>query len=143
MSFVIRSHNDVWLRTASCAALLLLLCAATACTVTETPFVRTASNAGSAFAAAATTLSYAHSGKVTFAYAASSFADFQSELSGTDQALAAQSGGDRRTLQHLLALYAAAMRVIDAPCLSTSCAWRGQVQVLNQASEAFLKVGGS
>lgn len=131
------------LKTATCAALLLLLCTLAACTVTDTPFARTASNAGSAFAAAATTLSYAHEGKVTSRYAASSFANFQSELNGTDQTLAAQNGTDRRTLQHLLALYDAAMRVIETPCLSNSCDWRVQLQALNSASEAFLKAGSS
>ena len=131
------------LKTGTYALLLFLLCTLAACTVTETPFARITSNAGSAFAAAATTLSYAHEGKVTFGYAASSFANFQSELNGTNQTLTAQNGADRHTLQHLLALYAAAMRVIAAPCLSNSCDWRVQVQTLAQASEAFLKAGSS
>jgi hypothetical protein len=67
-------------------------------------------NAGSEFAAASTTLSYAHKGKITYAYAASSFVNYQSQLDGLDQTLPAQSGApNRQTVEHLLALYKSAI----------------------------------
>ncbi len=123
-------------------SLILLLFIVTGCAVTDTAFAKTASNAGAAFAAASTTLSYAHEGKITYAYAASSFANFQSELSGTDTTLAAQ-GANKRTVQHLLALYMPAMNAINAPCLSNTCNWQSQVAILTRASQAFLGAGNS
>ena len=123
--------------------LLVLFSLSTACTFTETAFTRTANNAGSAFAAAEVTLTYAHEGKITYSYAASSFVNFQSELSGTDQTLAAQGAANTHTLQRLLALSSPAIQVIDAPCLSNMCNWRKQIEILNRASQAFLKAGSS
>src|SRR5947209_14694496 len=115
--------------------LLILLLIVTGCQFTQAAFPRTASNAGSAFAAAATTLAYAHAGKVTYAYAAASFVNYQSELDGLDQMLPAQKGApDKHTVQHLLALYKVAIQAVDAPCLSNSCDWRTQVDALNRTS---------
>jgi len=123
--------------------LLMLFSLSTACTFTETAFTRTANNAGSAFAAAEVTLTYAHEGKITYSYAASSFVNFQSELSGTDQTLAAQGAANTHTLQRLLALFSPAIQVIDAPCLSNMRNWRKQIEILNRASQAFLEAGSS
>lgn len=133
----------MWQKSGTCVGFFLILSLLAACTVTESPFARTASNAGSAFAAAATTLTYAHGGQITYAYAAASYVNFQSELSGTDQTLTAQGGTDKRTVQQLLALYTPAMQVIDAPCLSSTCDWRRQIDILNRASQEFLKAGNS
>jgi len=72
--------------------LLVLPVMASGCQLAQPAFARTAANAGSAFAAASTTLSYAHEGKITYAYASSSFVNYQSELSRLDQALPAQQG---------------------------------------------------
>lgn len=138
-----RIHNEMWQKSGTCLGFLLVLSLLASCTVTESTFAKTTSNAGSAFAAAATTLTYAHDGKITFAYAASSYVNFQSELSGTDQTLNAQGGVNRRMVQHLLALYRPAMQVIDAPCLSSACGWQKQLEILNRASQEFLKAGNS
>ena len=124
--------------------LLILLLLVTGCQFTQAAFPRMASNAGSAFVAAATTLAYAHEGKVTYAYAAASFVNYQSELDGLDQTLPSQSGTpDKRTVQHLLDLYKVAIKAVDSPCLSNSCDWRIQVDALNRTSKAFLEVAGS
>jgi hypothetical protein len=137
------SHNKMW-QTPGMGLMLLVLCSLlAACTFTQTPFTRTVNNTGSAFAAAEATLTYAHEGKITYSYAASSFINYQSELSGTDQALATQGTGDRHTLQRLLALYASAIQVVDNPCLSNICNWRKQVEILKRASQAFLEAGSS
>jgi hypothetical protein len=138
-----RSQFTLWQNAGRCLGLLVLLAGVSACTITQSTFAMTANNAGSAFAAAATTLTYAHDGNITSAYAASSFVSFQSELSGTDQTLTAQGAADRRTLHHLLALYTPAMQVIDAPCLSRTCHWRKQIALLDRASSAFLEAGNS
>ena len=124
--------------------LLILLLIVTGCQFQQAAFPRMASNAGSAFAAAATTLAYAHEGKVTYAYAAASFVNYQSELDGLDQTLPSQSGApDKHAVQHLLNLYKVAIKAVDSPCLSNSCDWRIQVDALNRTSKAFLEVGGS
>jgi len=138
------SSNCGW-RSFSISILLLLLCfLTTGCQLTQDAFSRMAGNAGAAFAAAATTLSYAHQGKITDAYASSSFVNYQSELSGLDQTLPAQQGApDRRTVEHLLNLYKPAMQAVNVQCLDESCDWHAQVAALERASEALLKAGGS
>jgi hypothetical protein len=115
----------------------------TGCVLTQSTFARTTNNAGSAFAAASTTLTYAHEGKVTYTYAAASFVNFQSELNGIDQTLTTQNSASATTVKHLLALYKPAMQVVDAPCLANTCDWRGQVDQLNRASQAFLEASNS
>jgi hypothetical protein len=123
--------------------LLLLLILATECQMTQSAFARTAGNAGATFAAASTTLSYAHEGKITSAYARSSFENYQSQVSGLEQQLPSQQGApDKHTIERLLALYGNAMQAVNQPCLETSCDWRTQVQNLNRASKAFLEVSG-
>lgn len=112
--------------------------------MTQSGFARTTNNAGSAFAAAATTLTYAHTGKLITAYAQASFENYQSELSGVDQQLPSLGGApDKQTIQHLLTLYKPAMQAVNQPCLEVSCDWQAQVKALNAASDAFLKAGGS
>lgn len=121
--------------------LLVLLVLMTGCQLTQSGFARLTNNAGSAFAAASTTLSYAHEGKITSAYAESSFMNYQSELSGIDQQLPTQQGTpDKQQLQHLLDLYKSAMQAVNSPCLVDSCDWRSQVTALDRASKAFLEV---
>src|SRR5436305_12933833 len=106
-----RSHNRMWRNYCVGSLLLTLLLLVTGCEFTQAAFPRMASNAGSAFAAAATTLAYAHEGKVTYAYAAASFVNYQSELDGLDQTLPSQSGApDKHAVQHLLNLYKVAIK---------------------------------
>lgn len=124
--------------------LLILLVTTTGCQFTQSAFTRTAGNAGAALAAASTTLTYVHEGKIGEAYAASSFVNYTSELDGLDQTLPSQSGvPDAGTLQRLLKLYKPAIEVIHSPCLDASCDWRAQVATLNNASKAFLEAGNS
>lgn len=103
-----------------------------------------AGNAGSAFAAASVTLRYAHEGKITSAYAASSFVNYRSQLDGLDQQLSSQSGApNQQTRHHLLTLYKLAMQVVNHPCLDTTCHWHTQVMTLDRASQAFLEAGSA
>jgi hypothetical protein len=114
------------------------------CRLTQSAFAKTTGDAGAAFAAASTTLAYAHSGKLTDAYTTSSFVNYQGELAGVDQQLPTEQGvSDRHTLQHLLDLYHAAMQAVNFPCLDTSCDWRSQVAALDRASKAFLEASNS
>lgn len=116
----------------------------TGCTATQSAFVQAASNAGSAYAAAATTLAWAHRQQITPAYAASSFVNFQSELSGLDRQLPSLQGAPgEHTVRRLLALYRRAEQAVMHPCLEQSCQWRTQVANLHRASRAFLKAAGA
>jgi hypothetical protein len=122
---------------------LLVLLVTTGCQITQTPFTRTAGQAGAAFAAAATTLRYAHTGKIWVTYARSSFANYQSELRGLDQQLPSQQGAPgKQAIQQLLDVYKPAMQVVNRPCLDASCNWRAQVEILDRASKAFLEAAG-
>jgi hypothetical protein len=127
--------------TLSCS-LFFLLVLASGCQMTQSGFARTANNAGSAFAAASITLSYAHEGMITKAYAQSSFMNYQSELSGLDQQVPSQQGTpDKQQIEHLLDLYKPAMQVVNSPCLASTCHWQAQVAALDRASKAFLEAG--
>ncbi len=61
-------------------SLCVLLFALTECQIAQSAFAKTAGNAGTAFAAASTTLTYTHTDKLTMAYTKSSFEGYQSEL---------------------------------------------------------------
>jgi hypothetical protein len=124
--------------------LLLVVLVVSGCSFTQPGFARTADNAGGAFSAAATTLTYFHQGKLSRAYAISSFVNYESELSGLDQQLPSQQGAPAQsTVQRLIALYRPAMRAVEQPCLDASCDWRGQVAALERASRAFVGVSGA
>jgi hypothetical protein len=124
--------------------LLFVVFILSGCSFTQSAFERTADNAGGAFAAAATTLTYLHQGKLSRAYAVSSFVNYESELSGLDQQLPSQQGAPAQsTVQRLIALYQPAMRAVEQPCLDVGCDWRGQVAALERASQAFVEVSGA
>lgn len=119
-----------------------LLVITVGCQLWQSPFVMTVNNAGAAFAAAATTLTFAHEGKVTRLYARSSFFNYNSALSGVDQQLASRQGTpDAKLARQLLTLYRPAMQAVKQPCLDASCDWRAQVAALDRASQSFLKAG--
>ncbi len=112
------------LRKRCAGPLLLVLLTVTGCQLTQSAFSRTVGNAGAAFSAASTTLAYAHEGKITSAYAQSSFVNYQSELDGLDQQLPSQQGAsDKRTVQHLLDLYRPAMSVEKRPRKPKTVSW--------------------
>ncbi|HKC75626.1 MAG TPA: hypothetical protein VKF37_15705 [Chloroflexota bacterium] len=123
--------------------LLAVLLTLSGCTMTQSDFAQTADTVGSAFAAAATTLAYAHQKKITPAYAAASFVSFQDEVQGVAGQLPSLQGApSARTVRHLLALYEAAERAVLHPCLDLSCDWRTQVQALQRAGNAFTRAAG-
>jgi hypothetical protein len=124
-------------------ALLAVLLTLTGCAMTQSDFAQTADTVGSAFAAAATTLAYAHYKKLTPAYAAASFVSFQDEVQGVAEQLPSLQGApSARAVRQLLALYEPAERAVMHPCLDPSCDWRTQVQALRRAGAAFVKAAG-
>ena len=125
------------------AVLLAVLLTLTGCTMTQSDFAQTADTVGSAFAAAATTLAYAHHKKITPAYAAASLVSFQDEVQGVAGQLPSLQGApSARTVRHLLALYEPAERAVMHPCLDPSCGWRAQVRALQRAGDAFARAAG-
>lgn len=136
-----RPHAHRFAVSLICVLALSLLAG---CAFTQSAFTRTANNTGSAFAAASYTLTQLHRGRITAAYAQSSFVNFQSELQGIDQQLPTQQGApDRQTVQRLLALYQQAIRVVNTPCLDPACNWGSQIAQLDRASRAFLEAGST
>src|SRR2546427_8606702 len=130
------------LRKRCAGPLLLVLLTVTGCQLTQSAFSRTVGNAGAVFSAASTTLSYAHEGKITSAYAQASFVNYQSELDGLDQQLPSQQGApDKRTVQHLLDLYRPAIQAVIQSCLEESCHWQAQGAAFKPANQAF-PIGG-
>lgn len=104
----------------------------------QTPFAKAADKGGAQLAAAATTLTYLHEGKITTRYARSSFINYRQVLKGFDQQLAALSGAPAPAhLKQLLELYQPAAQAVAAPCLSDTCNWRQQVMALQRASDAL------
>src|SRR2546421_6961147 len=131
------------LRKRCAGPLLLVLLTVTGCQLTQSAFSRTVGNAGAVFSAASTTLSYAHEGKITSAYAQASFVNYQSELDGLDQQLPSQQGApDKRTVQHLLDLYRPAIQAVIHPCLEESCHWQAPVWAFNRSRPGFPVAGG-
>src|SRR2546421_10298781 len=131
------------LRKRCAGPLLLVLLTVTGCQLTQSAFSRTVGNAGAVFSAASTTLSYAHEGKITSAYAQASFVNYQSELDGLDQQLPSQQGApDKRTVQHLLDLYRPAIQAVIQPGLEESMHLQAAVCGFERASRALLFAGG-
>ena len=122
--------------------LLSIVLSLSGCQFTQSAFDKTVGNAGSAFAAASTTLRYFHQGKLLQTYTQASFEGYQSELDNVDQQLPSQSGApDTKTVRQLLVVYNPAIHAIDNPCLTTHCDWQTQVRHLDDASNAFIKAG--
>lgn len=123
------------LRALTLALLAILL---SGCQVAKSGFQDEADTIGANFAAAATTLTYLHEGKLTRQYARAAFVDYATVTTGADSSLRKATGAPSGPgLDRLLRLYAPAARAIDDPCLDTVCDWRGQVDALQQASAAF------
>ncbi|MBO0782738.1 MAG: hypothetical protein J2P37_28320 [Ktedonobacteraceae bacterium] len=131
----------------SAATIVLVIMAVallTGCQLAQNSFSRTVKSAGAAFSAATLTLDYAHSGKITEAYARSTFMGYQSELQDLDQQLTSQDDvPNPRAVQELVMQYKAAMAAINQPCLAASCDWHSQRNTLLQASRTFLQAGGA
>lgn len=122
---------------------MLLLFALSGCSATQSAFDKTAGNAASELAAAATTLEYLHQGKLTVAYARSSFVNFANNVRGVGSQLAGLQGAPPpATVRRLAALYRQAELAVRRPCLEGSCNWRVQVTALNHASAALIKASG-
>lgn len=110
----------------------------------QSGFQQTASSTGSELAAAATTVEYAHAGRLPVAYARSAFDGYRSSLEGAEEQLRTADGAPGRPrLDALLAQYRRAWQAVQQPCLEGGCDWRGQVRALREASDALVRAGGA
>lgn len=125
--------------------LLLAACALflTGCAAGQSGFQQAAASAGAELAAAATTVQYAHTGRLPVTFASASFVNYRSALQDTEQQLRTADGAPTgRRLDRLLGLYRPAWEAVQRPCLEGGCDWRAQVRALQQASDALVREGG-
>ena len=137
-----------WARSAGtavgrCLVFVALPLVTTGCQMTQSAFARVTSETGAELAAAATTLQYAHEGQLTHPYAQAAFEGYASALEGADQEIVAAKGAPSQEFaQHLADLAREAEAVAEQPCLTASCAWEGQVTLLQQASAELIEASG-
>ena len=113
------------------------------CQITQPAFVRVTGEAGAEFAAAATTLQYAHEDQLTQPYARAAFESYASALDGADRQIASAEGAPSQELARRLAdLSREAAAVVADPCFAASCDWRGQVMLLQRTSEVLREASG-
>jgi hypothetical protein len=130
-------------RSAGTAIGLILLVALSGCVGTRTPFSRTALDAASTISAAATTLQFAHAGRLTREYAQGSFVSYRAALAGVTGDLPDHAGApDAATVERLIDMVADAEAIVMSPCLDEACDWRSQVDTLVTARDALLEAGG-
>ncbi len=110
---------------------------------TQTPFARAAAAAASSLSAAATTLRFAHDGRLTFEYGKTTFEILEESLDGIDKDLPRLAGSPgQNEVEHLLLLYRTATPAMSDPCLDESCEWHVQLDALDAASDAFDRAAG-
>jgi len=111
--------------------------------MTQSAFVRVTRETGAELAAAATTLQYAHEGQLTDSYAQAAFEGYASALAGVDREIVTAEGAPSQELARRLAgLSREAAAVAEQPCLTDSCAWEGQLTLLQQASAELIEAAG-
>lgn len=127
----------------ACGALLCGLLLA-GCAGGQSGFQQAASNAGAELEAAATTVEYAHMGRLPVAYARASFDGYRSSLRGTEEQLRTADGAPRGArLDRLLDLYRRGWQAVQQPCLDGACDWPEQVRALRAAGDALDREAGT
>jgi hypothetical protein len=98
-----------------------------------------AGEAAGTLSAAATTLEFAHQGKVTTNFAESSFGEYKEQLKDVPDELAKADGApDSGKLRQLSGLLERAQPAIDRPCLADDgCDWQAQDRALKEARQAL------
>jgi hypothetical protein len=132
------------IRSFNALVLLVVAVALVACAGGGPGFQQVASSTGSELFAAATTVEYAHTGRLPVAFARSAFDGYRSSLQDAERQLrtaAGAPGGGR--LEALLAVYRPAWRAVQQPCLQGGCDWRGQVRALREAGDALDRASGT
>jgi hypothetical protein len=127
------------------ATLALCLAMVSGCSgqpITETPFVRTATEAASLLSAASYTLQYLHQepARLTVEYSAGSLFNYAELVDPIPDELPTLEGApDTASVQTLVGLVSAALADMHEPCLVGECGWQGQVDRLEAAKSALLE----
>jgi hypothetical protein len=117
----------------------LVVLATTGCQLSKSKFAKEAEKAGSEFAAAATTLEYLHTGKLTWAYSKAAFVSYRQVIAGLDDRLRTAEGKPSpSSIQSLLSVAGPAEDALAHPCLDAACDWAGQIAALRAASDTLL-----
>jgi hypothetical protein len=125
------------------AAVLAVALTLSGCEMVRSGFATEAGSAGDELSAAAVTLRFVHEGRITKPYARSAFGNYREVLLTFEpklrQAKGAPSGAE---VNRLVAVYRAAVPVLEAPCLDEGCDWRGQAATLEAAAATLSKASG-
>jgi hypothetical protein len=127
------------------ATLALSIAVAAGCStesITETPFVRTATEAASLLSAASYTLQYLHEepARLTVEYSSASLFNYAELVDPIPDELPTLEGApDATSVQALVDLVSAALADLHAPCLVGECGWQAQVNRIEAAKSALLE----
>ena len=127
-------------------AALVTLLAVGACSApagwTETPFQHEVADAASTASTAANLLEAAHTGRLTNSYRRGALVNLREVVDGLEARLPTLDGApDAAATRQLLDRFAPARSALDAPCIDAGCDWRGQVDALRRAADAFVAAG--
>jgi hypothetical protein len=109
--------------------------------ITQTAFQRAAGDAASVTSAAAQTLHFVHSGRLTVEYGKAAMINFGEQLAGVpDQLMRLDGAPPIAEATGLAALVASAAADVNKPCLTPECDWQAQLARLDQAHAALVDV---
>lgn len=127
-------------------ATALVSCLLSGCVATtQTPFERTATGAAGTLAAAAQTLRLHQQGRLTTAYARSSFVSFGESLAGVGDELPTLDGAPPRDAAVRLATQLRSVEpILRSACLASSgCDESAQARQLESVRDSLLEASGS
>jgi hypothetical protein len=130
-------------RVAALAALSLVAVACSTDSITETPFVRTATETASLLSAGAYTLRYVHqqpAPRFTVEYGAGAMFNYAELVAPIPDELPTLEGApDAAAVEELVGLVSAALADMQQPCLIGDCGWESQVDRIEAAKQALLE----
>jgi hypothetical protein len=110
--------------------------------ITETPFVRTATETASLLSAGSYTLKYVHEepARFTVEYGAGAMFNYAELVAPIPAELPKLEGApDSASVQNLVGLVSAALADMQQPCLVGECGWQAQVDRIEAAKSALLE----
>jgi hypothetical protein len=109
--------------------------------ITETAFVRTATEGASLVSAAAETLRGVHAQppSLTVEYGTGAFLNYHELVVPIPDSLpSAQGAPDPQTIDQLVGLVNESLEALAAPCLLPDCDWQSQLQTFEETKDALL-----
>jgi hypothetical protein len=119
-------------------AIVAALVASSCSGATTTPFARTAQDGSGTFAAAATTLTDLHSGRLTREYAAATLGVLASQVEELPDELRRADGAPAPdAASRAVNVADRALADLSNPCLDDGCDWRSQADLLKAAARSL------